>query len=69
MLIQTSFHVSQSVLYLEVALLEEFGLEVGQDRETSLEKEYFSVEDHIVPNATSDLEINIFDKNSYEPVS
>ena len=51
-----------------MALLEELRLEVGEDGQAGLECEDFAVKYHIVPDAASNLEVNVLDKDCDEPV-
>ena len=67
--IDETAHIRQLFFDLEVALLEEFRLEVGKDGKTSLERKYFAVKYHIVPDAACNLKINVLDKDCDEPIS
>ena len=66
--IDETAHVRQLFFDLKVALLEELRLEVGEDGQAGLECEDFAVKYHIVPDAASNLEINVLDKDCDEPV-
>ena len=62
-------HIRQCLLNLKMALLQQLPLKVQKKSKASFEGKYFAVEDHVVPYATSNLEIYILYKDSHEPVS
>ena len=66
--IDETSHVRQLFFDLEVALLEELRLEVGQNGEGCLKDEDIAVEKHVVPDAARYLEVHILGKDSDEPV-
>ena len=67
-LIDEAPHILQLLLDLEVALLEEFGLEVDEDGEACLKDKDLAVENYVIPDAASDFEVNILDEDSDKPV-
>ena len=69
MLIDQAAHVRQLFFDLEVALLDEFTLEIVQDGQSCLECVYLTVKYEVIPYAARYLPIDILHEDSDEPIS
>ena len=68
MLVDHTPHVRERLFDLKVALLQQLRLVVGEQSKAGLEGEYLPIEDHIVPDAARNLEVDILDEHRDKPV-